>query len=174
MKAIEKTSARLEIIRILNNFLRSVIKLSSEDLIFCIYLCLNRLGPLYEGLELGVAETTLMKAVAQATGRTLEKVRADVIEKGDLGTVAERTMFAVASLTVRSVFHKLKAIAKLSGSLLVSCRSCEARYLMRCLGGKLRIGLAEQSLLVALAHAFTYSEIDEHGYYSFGKEVVTS
>ncbi|XP_073408226.1 DNA ligase 1 isoform X3 [Dendrobates tinctorius] len=168
---IENESARLKNIETLSNFLRSVICLSSGDLLPCIYLCLNRLGPAYEGLELGIGETVLMKAVAQATGRQLDKIKAEAQEKGDLGLVAEssrgtqRTMFTPPKLMVPGVFSKLKEIARMTGNaamnkkidiikgLFVACRQSEARYIARALGGKLRIGLAELSVLSAIAQA---------------------
>ncbi|XP_041038239.1 DNA ligase 1, partial [Carcharodon carcharias] len=168
---IEEESARLKNIRTLSNLYRSVIALSPEDLLPCIYLCLNQLGPAYQGLELGVGETVLMKAVAQATGRQLDKVKAETQEKGDLGLVAEssrstqRTMFAPPRLTVTTVFNKLREISHMTGTasmnkkmevikgMFVACRHSEARYLIRSLSGKLRIGLAEQSVLAAIAQA---------------------
>jgi len=58
---IEQVSARLKIIEILSNYFRSVIVLSPKDLVPSVYLCLNKVAPDYVGLELGIAETTLMK-----------------------------------------------------------------------------------------------------------------
>ncbi|XP_032422255.1 DNA ligase 1 [Xiphophorus hellerii] len=168
---IEEDSGRLRNIETLSNLLRSVLLLSPDDLLCCVYLCLNQLGPAYLGMELGVGETVLMKAVAQATGRHLDKIKAEAQEKGDLGLVAEssrsnqRTMFQPASLTAGGVFKKLKEIASMSGNsamnkkidiikgLFVACRFSEARYIVRSLAGKLRIGLAEQSVLSALSQA---------------------
>ena len=48
---------------------------------------------------MGVGEGIIIKALAQATGRAADKVKADAAEKGDLGLVAEaskstqRTLF---------------------------------------------------------------------------------
>lgn len=60
---IEETSARLKMIEILSNYFRSVIVLSPKDLLPSVYLCLNKVVPDYIGLELGIAETTLMKVL---------------------------------------------------------------------------------------------------------------
>ena len=86
---IEETSARLEIIRILSNFFRSVISLSSNDLLHCVYLCVNKVAPDYDGIELGIGETIILKAIADSTGRTLEQLKVDYKSRGDLGLVAE-------------------------------------------------------------------------------------
>ncbi|XP_066250298.1 DNA ligase 1 isoform X2 [Euwallacea similis] len=173
LEIIEEVSARLKMIEILSNFFRSVIVLTPEDLLPSIYLCLNKIAPAYKGIELGVAETSLMKAIAQSTGRTVNQIKSDAQQSGDLGIVAEqsksnqRMIFKPARLTVKGVFDKLKEIAQMTGhasqtkkvekiqSMFVACQGSEARFLIRSLHGKLRIGLAEQSALQALALACT-------------------
>nr|XP_018908755.1 PREDICTED: DNA ligase 1 isoform X2 [Bemisia tabaci] len=173
LTAIEGVSARLKMISILANYFRSVIVLSPDDLLPSVYMCLNQLGPAYAGIELGVAESYLMKAIAQCTGRSVPQIKSDAEKFGDLGIVAEqsrsnqRMMFQPAPLTVRGVFEKRKDIALMTGhatmtkkidkiqSMFVACRHTEARFLIRSFAGKLRIGLAEQSVLQALASACT-------------------
>ncbi|XP_060241533.1 DNA ligase 1 isoform X3 [Meriones unguiculatus] len=168
---IEEVSARLKMIETLSNLLRSVVALSPPDLLPVLYLSLNCLGPPQQGLELGIGDGVLLKAVAQATGRHLESIRAEVAEKGDVGLVAEnsrstqRLMISPPPLTTSGVFTKFCDIAQLTGSasmtkkmdiikgLFVACRHSEARFIARSLSGRLRLGLAEQSVLAALAQA---------------------
>ncbi|CAG9793147.1 unnamed protein product [Diatraea saccharalis] len=168
-------------VEFLSNYFRSVIALTPDDLLPSVYMCLNQLAPAYHSLELGIAETYLMKAVGQCTGRTVAQLRAAVAREGDLGTVAaharatQRTMFQQPPLKARRVFNALKDIARMTGqasvnkkiakiqSLFTACRNCEAKYLVRSLEGKLRIGLAEQSVLQALALAVTVTPPSPQG-----------
>ncbi|CAL4155206.1 unnamed protein product, partial [Meganyctiphanes norvegica] len=146
--AIENTKGRLRTIEILSNFLRSVIVLSPDDLIFCVYLCLNSLalafaGPFLGvevlprkqtpvqvvvhqrikilGIELGIGET-IMKAIAQASGRVVHTTNVEAQSTCDLGIVAEQSrssqimMFQPAKLNVKKVFDTLKEICLTSGN----------------------------------------------------------
>ena len=82
LQAIEATSGRLKTIEILSNYFKSVMALSPDDMLPSVYMCLNRIAPAYEGKELGIGETLLMKAIAQTTGRSVAQIKADVGKKG--------------------------------------------------------------------------------------------
>ncbi|KAI8370577.1 ATP-dependent DNA ligase [Radiomyces spectabilis] len=165
----ENTTKRLEITEYLVSLFVQVIELTPEGLVELLYMCINKLCPDYEGLELGIGESLLMKAIAQSTGRDMKQLKLDYTKCGDLGTVAknskssQRTLFKPKALTVPHVFSTLKDVAQITGQsaqsrkidkikgLLVACQENEAKYLIRQLEGKLRIGLAEQTVLSALA-----------------------
>ncbi|KCV68015.1 DNA ligase 1 [Fonticula alba] len=174
-QAVESTTKRLIITELLCAFFRQVIYRSPEDLIACVYLCINRVAPAFEGVELGLGESILVKAISESTGRTPAAIRTQLASVGDLGTIAQAsrlkqaTLMKPARLTVRRVLASLREIAHFSGSssvkkktdkisqMLVACIDSESKYLVRSLEGKLRIGLAEQTVLAALAHASVLS-----------------
>ncbi len=172
-EAIGDEPKRLAITALLVRAFRAALATTPEDLLPMVYLCSNAVAPGHEGLELGIGDATLVKALAQATGRQEARVRADYDATGDLGRVAaaaratQRTLgFAKpAPLTVRGVFAAFREIAAAAGKssqdrkkgmivrLLVGASQTEAGFIVRALQGKLRIGLAEQTVLAALAHA---------------------
>ncbi|EMR09760.1 hypothetical protein PNEG_01944 [Pneumocystis murina B123] len=175
---IESTSKRLDILSYTIDFLFSVLKKSPENLLQCVYLMINRISSDYQGLELGIGESLLIKAIGESMGRSITKIKEDYKEYGDLGLVAmnsrnnQPTMFKFSVLTVPNVFKSLKEIATTSGKdsqvkklgiikkLLSSANGNETKFIIRSLEGKLRIGLAEKTVLISLAHAVKKMEIE--------------
>ncbi|KAF9456558.1 ATP-dependent DNA ligase [Collybia nuda] len=177
---IEATTKRLEKNAFLTSLLLLVIQRSAQgdfhSLLQVVYLCINRLSPDYIGLELGIGESLLIKAIGESTGRNATVVKADLKREGDLGLVAmgsknsQKTLFKPKPLTVPVVFKNLRDIALTSGhasqakkvsiitKLLAACQDFEAKYIIRSLEGKLRIGNAERSVLVAISHAAVIAE----------------
>lgn len=118
-----------------------------------------------------MGESLIIKALAQSFGREVPKIKKDLEQMGDLGQVAiasrakQPTMFKASALTVPGVFSTLKEIATISGNksqerklglikkLLAACKGDETKWIVRSIEGKLRIGLAERTVLVALAHS---------------------
>ena len=178
---IESTTLRLAKTEYLANMLRSIIHLTPGDLIQTLYLVAGKVAPDFENVEVGVGESLLVSAIADASGSTPAAVKALLREQGDLGKVAvlskkkTQMLFAPAPLTVREVFSTLRFIALASGSasrakkqdsiqrLLVSCREQEARYITRMLQGKFRIGCSEKTVLAALARALVQTPVPEPG-----------
>ncbi|KAH3681578.1 hypothetical protein WICPIJ_007452 [Wickerhamomyces pijperi] len=171
---IESTTKRLEIIKYTSDFFLTVLNNNPNDLIYVTYLFINRLGPDYEGLELGLGETILIKTIAESTGKSTVHVKAKYRETGDLGEIAlkarstQPTMFKPKALTVMDVFKNLKEIATTTGNnsqakkigiikrMLTASQGLEAKFIIRSLESKLRIGLAEKTVLISLARALVH------------------
>lgn len=177
---IEGTSSRLAIIKICSEFFSRIMRENPQNLVPTTYLFINRLGPDYEaGLELGLGEGLLMKTISEACGKSLAQVKNRYREIGDLGQIAlearnvQPTMFKPNPLTVGEVFENLRAIAhsqgkdsqtrkiKLIKRMLTACEGTEAKFLIRSLESKLRIGLAEKTVLISLSKAILANEGEE-------------
>ena len=168
--------ARLTKIKFLTELYRTVIATTPEDLLPIVYLSTNALAPAHEGIELGIGDATIIKALSECTGRTEKKIKDDLKREGDLGVVAlssrstQSTLVQPKPLLVRQVFQDFKAIAMTSGQssverkkkiikrLLTSSKKTEATYVVRALQGKLRIGSSELTVLPALSKAIMWEK----------------
>lgn len=174
---VEEITGRLEIQAILTQLFRHIIVSTPDDLVPTIYLCINKLAPAHHGIELGIGESILMRALSQVTGLSMSSLKETYKKVGDLGNVAssartnQKTMFPPPPLTVRKVFSELKAIAQISGKntqdqkrakiikMMVASSKVEAKFIARAVLGKLRIHLADKTVIAALAAAFTLEKL---------------
>ena len=86
---MEITSKRLE----LTDILVGLIKEIPEDVISkAVYLIQGKLRPNFEGVELGIAEKLVMKAMSKSSGIPLKKIEEDYNKGGDLGQTAENIL----------------------------------------------------------------------------------
>jgi DNA ligase-1 len=176
---IESISARLEIQQALTDIFRLTLLRNPKDMYNLIYLASNSVAPAYECVELGVGDSILIKAIGEASGTNPSMIKRKYEHEGDLGTVAmaakgkQRTLgfgMKPKPLLAQEVLTSFKAIAtttgnlsqkwkvdKIKGLLVRAQDGVEAKYMIRGLQGKLRIGLAQSTVLVSLAHAILLS-----------------
>ncbi len=167
---IEATTKRLE----MTDYLVTLLKETPTELIEkIVYLTQGKLYPDFVGIEIGIAEKLAIKAVAKASGHREKAIEKDVQKIGDLGETTQKFMkkkaqstFFSTQLTVERVYETLDKIAKSTGSgsvdlklallagLLSDASPSEAKYIVRTVTGSLRLGIADMTVLDALAIAF--------------------
>lgn len=168
---MESTSKRLELTDILVKLIQEIPK---DVISKAIYLIQGKLRPNFEGVELGIAEKLVMKAMSKSSGIPLKKIEDDYNKGGDLGQTAEnilqqkiQTTFASETITLEKVYETLFKISKLEGkgsqemkmryvsSMLNDATPQESKFILKILLGTLRLGIAENTVMDALAIAFT-------------------
>ena len=181
---IEKTTKRKE----MTAYLVELLKATTVDVIDkVIYLTQGKLYPDWTGEpELGMAEKLAIKAISLATGISERVIEEESKKVGDLGLATERLMerkvqatLFVTPLTVKEVYNTFYKIAHATGEgstnfkiralagLLTNATKLEARYIIRIVTGHLRLGIADMTILDAMAHIsgnLKYREIIERAY----------
>jgi DNA ligase 1 len=167
---ISKTTKRLEISALLVSLLKEAPPSIIDKV---VYLTQGKLYPDYLGIEVGIAEKLAIKSISAVAGTTEDRVTTEYKAIGDLGTAAEqllekKTQAALRKerLTVEDVYDGLVRIARSTGfgsidakirqltGLLSKSSPVEAKYLIRTSLGRLRLGVADMTILDALAQAF--------------------
>jgi DNA ligase-1 len=167
---IGATTKRLEITDLLVELLK---KTPVEVIDKVAYLTQGKIYPDFVGIEIGVAEKLAVRALVKVSGRREAEVEEDLKKSGDIGETTERFVakrkqltFSQQSLTVQRVYGTFDKMAKASGSgavdrkvsmlagLLAAASPREAKYVMRTVTGNLRLGIADMTVLDALAIAY--------------------
>lgn len=144
------------------------------------------MAPEYEGLETGVGQEIVVKSVAKGCGKSVKQIRDAFKEEGDLGSVVAKSKksqntignffkgpAAVAKkkqgLMFKDVFAAFDRIARAQGNastiekentivkLLQDSDNNEAKFIVRWLLRQMRTGVAEKTVLSALARAIAYT-----------------
>ena len=168
---MEKTTKRIELTNILVELLKKTPKKIIPNV---VYLLQGIIRPNFEGVELGIAEKLAIRAISKSAGLPIKKIEDDYRDGGDLGLTASnilkiktQTTFTAEKITVERVYETLFKIAKLEGkgsqdlkmkyisSLLNDATPLEAKFVIKILLGTLRLGIAENTVMDALAIAFT-------------------
>ena len=179
---MEKTRKRLE----LTEFLVELFKKTPPELVDkVVYLIQGKLRPDFEGIEIGIAEKLVIRAVYRSTAIEIKRIEDAYRKDGDLGhavsklieqktqkTLFDDTGFDDETKTVQWVYDSLFKIAKLEGSgknvldkkmnyiasLLNNISPLAAKFIIKILIGTMRLGVADNTIMDALAIAYTNSK----------------
>ena len=173
-----QTTKRLEMTDILVAFLKECPPSLVEKV---VYLTQGRIYPEFVPLELGMADRLIIRGIAQASGAKESEVERLYKKVGDLGNVAYELLSKGSrqitldqyhqkgrgtGVTVERVYSSLDSIAHATGpgsqdeklrilsDLFGDATPKEAMYIARTVSGALRLGIADMTLLDALAIAF--------------------
>src|SRR5690348_2925514 len=114
---LEGTSSRLTLIELVTQLFRAIER--PEEIEQVCYLVQGRVAPFYVALEMGMAEKSVTRSLAQAYHTTPDHVEALYATLGDLGLVAGQVSSEAGGvptvLSIDDVFTRLQAIARTSG-----------------------------------------------------------
>ena len=169
-EAIESTASRLEMADILANLFRSS---DCKQIRTIVYMTQGNIVPDFYPEKLGMADKLYLRALSMATGQKASKIKELWDKEGDTGKVTElvfanksQTTLFSQDLTLERVHTALLKICRADGDgsqdlkmklladILHDAKPNEAKYIARLATGRMRIGIAAQTVIDALAIAF--------------------
>lgn len=167
---IEPLSKRLEMT---DEIISLMTLLDPEELYISIRLIKGEVGPSYEGLDLGIAEKLIIKAVQLVTSLDEDELNDERQLSGDIGNTLEKVIVRKKQaslfnepLSIERVFNNLQRIARKEGKssqdvklkiiveMLNDAQPIEAKYIGRLLAANMRLGISTMTMIDSLAYLF--------------------
>ena len=159
---IEQTSSRLKMTQLLAELFK---KATPREAQIISYFSLGELYPPYKNLQFNIADKLMFPIVARLLGKTQSFIKKAVQKAGDIGAVVGEWEWLQSStdLTVTNVYAQLCALEKITGTgsqekkadalfeLLGDLDSASAKYVVRIVLGKLRLGFSDMTVIDALS-----------------------
>ncbi len=166
---IEQTTSRIEMTNALVELFKNTPKELIDDI---VYLSIGKVAPEYTGLDYNFSTKSAIKALATVLKMDEHEIEKVVIETGDLGEAGkklyeQKEIKPEKKLTVEEVYKTLRKIAETTGygstkkkldlfiSLISNASPLEVKYLLRTITERLRLGIGDNTIMDALAIAFT-------------------
>jgi DNA ligase-1 len=162
---IEATSLRNAKTVILADILREA---EIEEVDKLIYLALGGLRPQFDRLEFNLAEKMILRAIAVSVGKLIGEIEGEYQKVGDLGELVVKIkpldQLTIKPLSVGEAYEQLEKIARESGNgsqerkvtglskLIKEMDGQSAKYIVRMVAGKLRLGFSDKTVIDALSY----------------------
>lgn len=159
---IEKESSRTKITHLLAELLKQA---TPNEAAIIAYLSLGSLNPPYIGTQFNLASKSLLKVVAKLIDKSESTVAHEATKLGDLGLVVQRAdgLKQTSTHTINDINKELNKLLEISGigsqdlkekavyDLLCYLDAISAKYVIRIILGKLRMGFSDMTLLDAFS-----------------------
>jgi len=159
---IEKTSGRLKMTHLLADLFKEA---NPEEAAIISYLSMGRLRAVYKGTQFNFAEKNLYNILSDLLDIPLDQIIKDSKKIGDLGTYAQENIaWSVKDpLSLEEVYQSLNEFESIGGigsvekksehlkRLLQKVDSLSAKYIIRIILDKLRLGFSDMTIIDALS-----------------------
>jgi len=165
LEKLEQTSKRLEMFEILSEMFKKVDKNEVKPI---VYFTQEQLLPPFYNVEIGMAESMMRKAIVSCSGEKEEEIKSMYKKEGDLGLVAEKVnKHPSKNLSINEVYSLLYETINISGegsvenkvehisALLKKCGPKEAKYVVRFVMGRLRLGIGDPTIMDSMSKAIS-------------------
>ncbi len=158
---IDKTSSRLGMTRLLGELLK---KANPHEASIICNISMGQLHAVYVGTQFNMAEKMVLRTIAQFLGHSDAVIGKEAKEKGDLGAVVELYEWKTKEdLTILQVYRMLCELEETGGegsqeakvhklqAILEKLDPKSAKFVVRIVIGKLRLGFSDMTLVDALS-----------------------